>query len=471
MSDAVRHRNTTSPEGPVPPHADGKRPVVFNPSAKKFRAPQGGENPRQVLQYPPDRRIWEFPILPGSIMSPSILLDASHRQALAANARAQITFFRASVNAQGGFDILDAAGRPLAGQPQELHTTTRLVHSFALASAWGNSADDAVLDAGLHALSSWHRDAVHGGYAWAVDGNRIVTPTKLAYGHVFVLLAATSACAIGHDGGPRLLADIEQVLERHFWDDDVGRLREEFNRDWSPFSSYRGMNANMHGTEAFLAAFEVTGDPRWLDRAGHILDFFVTQMAARNAWRIPEHYTADWLPDPDYRGDPMFRPAGTTPGHALEFARLLLQHWDLAGRVDAAAPERARALVLTALHDAWLPEGGLAYTVDQAGKVLVADRYWWPVTEGMGALAALLKLGNDPEIAQWYLRLWDFAQAAFVDHDNGGWHPEIDAKGQPCGRQFSGKPDIYHALQAMLYPLVPTLSRPFAALRDLPIRF
>ena len=398
-------------------------------------------------------------------MSHPLPKNPSHRDALAANARAQIAFFRASLNASGGFDVLDAVGAAIPAQPQELHTTTRLVHSFALAQAWG--ADDCapILDAGLNALWSWHRDGAQGGYAWSVNGPQVVDSAKLAYGHVFVLLAASSALAVGHDAAQQVFDDISAIIDRHFWDEDAGRLREEFTHDWQPFSTYRGMNANMHGTEAFLAAFEATGNPVWLDRAGRILDFFVGHMAATNQWRIPEHYTTDWQPDPDYRGNPMFRPAGTTPGHALEFARLRLQHWDLSGRTDPHAPEQARALALTALADAWLPDGGMAYTVDGQGKVLVADRYWWPVTEGLGALAALLKLTDDPVLADWYARLWDFAQARFVDHEKGGWFPEIGPDGKPCSRQFIGKPDIYHALQAMLFPLCDGVS---GALAELP---
>ena len=34
----------------------------------------------------------------------------------------------------------------------------------------------------------------------------------------------------------------------------------------------------------------------------------------------------------------------TTPGHSLEFARLVRQHWDLAGRPDSGAPDRAARL-------------------------------------------------------------------------------------------------------------------------------
>jgi len=114
-----------------------------------------------------------------------------------------------------------------------------MVHSYAMGQAWGAPDCAAIIDAGMRALWHWHRDADQGGYVWAVHGPQPQDSRKLAYGHVFVLLAASSAQEVGHEDAPRLFGDIAAVLERHFWDDAAGRLREEFARDWQPISRYR----------------------------------------------------------------------------------------------------------------------------------------------------------------------------------------------------------------------------------------
>jgi len=218
------------------------------------------------------------------------------------------------------------------------------------------------------------------------------------------------------------------------------------------------MTANWR-VEAHLAAYEATGVETYLHRAGRILDFFTDKIAGAYNWRLPEHYHADWSVDPAYSGDPMFRPAGTTPGHSFELGRLLLQHWDLSSRTDNTAPDRARNLIYTALNDAWLPDGGLAYTMGIDGEVSIPSRFWWPVTEAIGALAALIKLGPTAEDEAWYRRLWTIADHHFIDHERGGWFPAIDEAGHVTSSIFNGKPDIYHALQANLFPLTPNLSR------------
>ena len=111
------------------------------------------------------------------------------------------------------------------------------------------------------------RDGEHGGYFWGVDDEKPTDPTKQAYGHAFVLLAASSAMCVGHPDARRLLEDVTQVIEERFWDKAAGASTEEYNPDWSPMGTYRGQNSNMHLTEALMAAFEATGD-RGLSRQG-----------------------------------------------------------------------------------------------------------------------------------------------------------------------------------------------------------
>lgn len=405
------------------------------------------------------------PLPPGDELSRPWLQDPQHRAWLRAEAGRQFDFFRASLDPQGGFFTLGHDGTPLPDRLQELHTTTRLVHSYALGQKLGVPGAAEIVDQGMRFLWSHHRDADHGGYLWGVTGDAVADGRKLAYGHVFVLLAGASAQEVGHPDAARLIADVRAVLERHFWEEGPGLFCDEWNRDWTPFSTYRGMNANMHGVEALLAAHEATGEQIFLTRAGRILDMFTARMAAAHGWRIPEHYRQDWQVDPGYSGNPMFRPAGTTPGHSFEFGRLLLQWWDLAGRPAGDAPDRARRLIEQALTDAWDDaRGGFAYTLDLAGRVAIPDRYWWPVTEAIGAVAMLIKLAPRAGDEAWYRRLWHFADAKLIDHARGGWFPELDAEDRPAMRQFRGKPDIYHSVQAALFPLTPGLSRHFAGL-------
>lgn len=406
--------------------------------------------------------------LPGQAGSPGFWLDdTAHRDWLVAEADRQLAFFQASLRSEGGFHTLDHAGLPLPDSKQELHTTTRLVHSYALGHIRGVAGTGDIVDHGIHYLRNHHRDADHGGYVWALDGAGIVDGRKLAYGHVFVLLAGASALQAGHPDAGALIEDVCGVLDKYFWEEGPGLFSDELNRDWTPFSTYRGMNANMHGVEALLTAYEATGREIFLTRAGRILDFFVNRIAPAQGWRLPEHYVEGWQIDRSYAGNPMFRPSGTTPGHSFELGRLLLQYWDLTGRPEDGAPDRARMLIERALEDAWNTEyGGFAYTLHFDGRVDNPARYWWPVTEAIGAMAVLIKLDRRPADEIWYRRLWTFADRHLIDHERGGWYPELDQTGALAEAQFRGKPDIYHSLQAALFPLAPGLARFCSAFRS-----
>ena len=75
-------------------------------------------------------------------------------------------------------------------------------------------------------------------------------------------------------------------MERRFWEPRHGLYADEAAPDWSALDPYRGQNANMHACEALLAAFEATGDPRYLHRA-EVLAKNITQRQAELAEFLP----------------------------------------------------------------------------------------------------------------------------------------------------------------------------------------
>ena len=62
-------------------------------------------------------------------------------------------------------------------------------------------------------------------------------------------------------------------------------------------------------------------------------------------------------------------------------------------------------------------------------------------------------MGRD---AVLYEALWDHVVAYSIDEQRGSWDHELDASNQPAASVWSGKPDIYHALQATLILRLPS---------------
>jgi mannose/cellobiose epimerase-like protein (N-acyl-D-glucosamine 2-epimerase family) len=383
----------------------------------------------------------------------------AHRRWLEAEADRLFRFYEAnSLDRRGGFFTLDDAGEPLAAETERpLHQTGRMAHCAAIGVLLGRPGAGDLLEHAMETLWRRHRDAAHGGYFWSFDADGPRDRNKLAYGHGFVLLAASSALCAGHPDADRLINDITEVLNTRFWEARHGASAEEFREDWTPFSGYRGQNANMHLTEALMAAYEATHDGAYLAKAESIADLILRLRAAAADWRVPEHYHADWTVDRDYRGSDMFRPYGYTPGHALEWTRLAMQLWALGGQRLDWIPDAAARLFEQAVAQGWdATRGGLYYTLEYDGAPRVRDRLWWPICEGIGAAHFLHALDADATCEAWYRRFWDFAARRLIDARHGGWRCQLDDDLRPISGYFVGKPDIYHALQACLIPLYGT---------------
>ncbi|KKF39869.1 N-acylglucosamine 2-epimerase [Halorubrum saccharovorum] len=316
--------------------------------------------------------------------------------------------------AEHGYRLLHpTTGDPYPGDRRHLVATCRSVANFAT----GALADgpDWCLDAaehGLRFLREAHR-ADDGGYHLVVDADgEPVDRTRSAYGHAFVLLAYARAVDAGIEGAERDLDATRKLIDDRFRD-DRGLLRSDCDADWTEREPYRGQNANMHACEAFLAAYEATGDSAYLDRARHIAGAITVDLAAKTNGLLWEHYTADWDHDFAYNEDEprhQFRPPGYQPGHHAEWAKLLA----LLDRYEAGVDEedgngegeedgggvsesstattdwyvRASELFDAAVDHGW-SENGFVYTHAADGSPIVEDRYGWALAEGIGAVAAL----------------------------------------------------------------------------------
>ncbi len=377
-----------------------------------------------------------------------------------------------------GFGWLDERGE-LTERPVELWITCRMTHVFALeAMRLGGHADTRGAVAGLagHGVAALRgplRDAEHGGWFAAVDATGPVDTAKQAYGHAFVVLAAASATAAGTPGAAELLDEALGVLDERFWDERHGMSVEEWDRGWRRLDGYRGVNANMHLVEALLAAHDVTGDAELLHRARRVTTRVVHEVGRRHGFRLPEHFTEAWEPVPDFnRDDPAhpFRPYGVTVGHLLEWSRLTL----LLGRAlgpDAPlwAVDDARSLFERAVSDGWSggENPGFCYTTDFAGRPVVAHRMHWVVAEAAAAAAVLSQDAGDPAYGRWREAWLDLALTRFADPDGGSWWHELDESNRPSAVVWQGKPDVYHAYQALLTPLLPSAPSYVAGVRAL----
>ncbi|WP_058234290.1 AGE family epimerase/isomerase [Devriesea agamarum] len=398
----------------------------------------------------------------------------AHRTWLEGEGDLLLDFASASVRPDGGFAWLHEQGEPDLSRPAELWITCRMTHCFALGHMLGRPDCGRIADHGLRSLRGVFFDPEHGGWFSAVADGKPVDDSKQAYAHAFVVLAAASATAAGRPGAQELLNQALTVLDERFFDAEAGMSVDTFNRDFSECEEYRGINANMHTVEALLAAADVTGERRWLDRAVGIITKAVNEFARANSWRLPEHFDTSWKPLLEYNRDQPdhpFRPFGATIGHWLEWARLTLHARGALLAKDGSAPdwmlEASRALI-DASAESFGQDGapGFVYTVDWDGQPVVHERMHWVPAEAVGAAAVMYRATGEEKYARLYEQWWEYIAEYFLDSEFGSWHHELDRHNAPQGTVWPGKPDAYHAFQATLIPRLPVTPVLAAALRE-----
>ena len=367
-------------------------------------------------------------------------------------------------------------------------------------------------------------DAEHGGWYSGITADGGILPDKMCYAHAFVILAASSALCAGIEGAKELLDEALATFDKYFWDEKEGMTFDTWNTEFTKLDPYRGLNANMHTVEAFLAVADATGNNIYRDRAGRIIDRVIA-WASENNYRIPEHYDENWNPQNDLNKDnpaDPFKPYGVTPGHGIEWARLIAQ-WAVStyknvnnssdtksagisgntrlngyegtigikpiGMDESATGNKgirggenesitnisvssqsnkdrknklfmghyidiAAKLYGRAVDDAWCTDGaeGLVYTTDLDGRPIIHDRMHWTLAEAINTAAVLYRVTGEDRYAFDFGVLLEYLDKHVMDHENGSWFHQLDSRNNVLTTVWPGKPDIYHAFQAMMIP-------------------
>lgn len=365
-----------------------------------------------------------------------------------------------SLDPHGGFfHFFKDDGTVYDRRTRHLVSSTRFV--FNNATAWRRFGRPEHLAATRHGLEFLQRAHAHpqGGYLWELDWHegraQVRDGTHYCYGLAFVLLAHAHAAMAGVDEARAGIERTWQLLEQHFWEPRHQLYANEATADWT-VSPYRGQNANMHACEAMMAAFEATGDAKYLDRAATLAQAIALRQADLTGGRVWEHFHEDWSVDADHnRGNraDIFKPWGFQTGHLTEWAKLLLQlEGLLAGRgVETGwMLPRAQSLFEAAMRHGWDAEfGGLVYGFDPEGALYDGDKYFWVQAESFAAAALLAVRTGESRYWDWYDRIWDYAWRHMVDHEHGAWFRILSRDNRKLGDEKSpaGKTD-YHTMGA-----------------------
>jgi mannose/cellobiose epimerase-like protein (N-acyl-D-glucosamine 2-epimerase family) len=287
----------------------------------------------------------------------------------------------------GFFEELDLEGRPTAVAFKRTRAMCRQVYVFSHAAllGWGPGGELASNGYAYLTEHAWLGPDKGWARRLTADG-AVLDPTPDLYDLAFVLFAL--AWRFKASGDPDALRRAHQTLDfiEH-------RLRpaagEGFLHEW-PAEGPRLQNPHMHLVEASLAAFEASGDRRFLDRAAEVVGLFRRRFF--DGRTLAEYFTDDWrrLPGPHGRI--------VEPGHQFEWAWILASYQRLSG---ANLGAEAAALVEFSERHGVDPVTEVTFNqVRDDGAAIDRGSRTWPNTERIKGHLALFELtGRDPRPA------------------------------------------------------------------------
>ena len=214
----------------------------------------------------------------------------------------------------GGFiEELDFAGRDAARPLKRTRVTCRQIYVFARAAILGWEDGRDLIAHGAEYLATKAR-LPGGGYARLLTREGAIhDPALDLYDNAFALFAFAAAWRATGDVSYRdLMAETHNVILR--------RLSHKSGRgfyDADPAPGLRRQNPHMHLTEAAIAAFDATGDTRYAETAGKLLELFRTHLFNPRTGSLTEYFNDDLAPAAGEKG------ALVEPGHQYEWAWIL----------------------------------------------------------------------------------------------------------------------------------------------------
>ena len=372
--------------------------------------------------------------------------------------------FASRSQARVGFAFLRADGQVDLGRPLDARISARMTHVFALAQMRGIEGAAHLVNHGLAALAgplrapngSWYAEVVPTSEHSATPVPRAVFSQRAQSA---MIGAAAAAAMVGHGAARDLLADLEADQDQRWWDPSAGAVREEIEAQTGVCSPLRRLSTNLDTAQAYLAAWEATGERVWFDRARSILRL-VGEIAARCGFALPDLYDEEWRPLPASSNQApveLIRPGDTLPGLGFKAARLIGQVYAILTHMgEKPGPwmiDTATALYDRALADGWTNEdvGGIVYTLDPAGLVAAPQRMHWVVCEAASAarvLAEVVDPSRADDLAVDYARAIAWADS----HTRAGigrWIHEVAPDGSVSMLVWEGRPDALTAARML----------------------
>jgi len=347
----------------------------------------------------------------------------------------------AGFDAESGrfLEALTLDGKPVSTMPTRLIVQARQVFSYAVAAKRKRHEGAVeIVERGYRAMvRDYHSPDGKPGWVYSVSRDGAVGDARRdLYSHAFALLAIGAYVDV--TGRRDALGLVEETLA--FIDRDLhAPLSGGYLEALPGTTDVRRQNPHMHLFEAMLSLWEVTGEGRYLARAGEMYGLFSTRFFRPVPGVLGEYFDAALASAAGTAGDIV------EPGHHSEWI-WLLRRFEHA--TDRKVQPYVDALYDHAARHGYDPSGLMVDEVLADGTHRLPSHRTWPMTEAIKANiveAASGRPGASTKAAALANLLFDrFLQPA----PRGGWMDRLDANGRPAADTMPAS-TLYHVLGAI----------------------
>ncbi len=279
---------------------------------------------------------------------------------------------------------LDFSGRPIDAGFHRTRVTGRQTYVFSHAALLGWAPGMDLSEAGARQLEAIYQGPERGWPRTVSPAGDVIDGTPDLYDLAFALF--------GFVWRHRAAGDAASLAAAHRVLDFVDAHMKAQTGYWHelPPRGWRQQNPHMHLLEASLAAYEASGEVRFLDTARGVVKLFREYFF--DGHTLAEYFDADWNRAPGEDGHL------AEPGHQLEWAWILVNYGRLTGEDTVALAE---GLVgFAEAHGMDRETGRVLQVVLDDGTPVDAGCRTWPNTERIkGHLALFEATGKDPREA------------------------------------------------------------------------
>ena len=229
------------------------------------------------------------------------------------------------------------------------------------------------------------------------------------------------------------------LLEAKSFDPVRGGYLEACDRDWGPLEDLRlsdkdlnspkSMNTHLHVLEAYTNLLRVWPDAGLRASLKALLEVTLGQIVDEATGHFRLFFDTSWNSLTDH----------VSFGHDIEGSWLMDEAAEVLG--DVALLHRTRqaaARMAEAVRDEGVDrDGSLFYEADSSGKLIDANKHWWPQAEAVVGFFNAYQISGDERFLELSIRAWDYIESKIVDHHHGEWY----AKLTPAGRPYTAQED------------------------------